>query len=490
MHLCCDLLIGRLGRSNPAPPIVRDQGSVAWRQVAASFFILLTTLGLGNSFGVFQTYFQEELLASSSPSAIGWIGSTQGFLLSVVGIASGALYDRGHLRSLLAAGTALSVAGLLATSFCASSYTGAFLAFGVVTGLGCGLVYVPALAILPAYFESRLALATSVATAGSSVGGILYPLVVRAMIRAVGFGAACQILAAYNGVTLLVATLMIRPPPPPVPAPAAAAPDADHADDADDAQQATTGMVRRRVVCPLRDVPFVTMCFAVMLLMMGSDVPLFFLPAFVADRLRLSTQVGDYFLSGVNGASLVGRLALGWASLFLGTLAVWQSSVLVAALCLLSWFSLRDLPGMIAFVVVYGVSSGGVVSLITPVLTALSGDAAQAGARLGLAEGFQGLGFLIGPPIAGALLASAGGYRAVSLVFGGLYVAVCVVMGVTTWRLRSRRVPEGREGTPSLELGNLPPQDPGAPPRADPGAENEDGPAAGADSSVNNSAQN
>ncbi|GME42261.1 mfs monocarboxylate transporter [Neofusicoccum parvum] len=68
----------------PSPPIEispssdpPDGGLLAWLQVAGSFALYWNHLGLLNSFGAFQTYYEDHLLKDSSPSAISWIGSIQ-----------------------------------------------------------------------------------------------------------------------------------------------------------------------------------------------------------------------------------------------------------------------------------------------------------------------------------------------------------------------------------------------------------------------------
>lgn len=67
--------------STPAP---RHEDGVAWLQVIGSFFLWFNTWGLVNTFGVYQTYYQLDLLSSSTPSEISWIGSLQVFLLMVL----------------------------------------------------------------------------------------------------------------------------------------------------------------------------------------------------------------------------------------------------------------------------------------------------------------------------------------------------------------------------------------------------------------------
>ena len=49
--------------------------------------------GVVNSFGSYQAYYETNLLTTSTPSAISWIGSIQAFLLLIVGALSGPIYD-------------------------------------------------------------------------------------------------------------------------------------------------------------------------------------------------------------------------------------------------------------------------------------------------------------------------------------------------------------------------------------------------------------
>ena len=108
-------------------------------------------------------------LLSESPSNISWIGSLQACLYIGVGFFTGPLFDQGYLRSLLISGTFCLVFGMMMTSLC-REYWHLVLAQGLVVGLGCGLVFVPAIAVLPTYFSSKRALTLGIGASGSSLG--------------------------------------------------------------------------------------------------------------------------------------------------------------------------------------------------------------------------------------------------------------------------------------------------------------------------------
>lgn len=79
-----------------------------------------------NAYGTFQTFYQLQLLSTTTSSDIAWIGSTQAFLLFLVSIVAGPLFDAGRLRSLLWVGSGLVVVGMFLVSI-TSQYWQVFL---------------------------------------------------------------------------------------------------------------------------------------------------------------------------------------------------------------------------------------------------------------------------------------------------------------------------------------------------------------------------
>lgn len=148
---------------------IPDGGSLAWLQVAAAFFIFMNTAGLFNSFGVYQSFYAQGPLSSTSGSNISWIGSLQGCLMLLICIGTGPLYDFGYLRSMVNVGTFTIVFGVMMTSLC-RRYWQYVLAQGVVIGIGNGLLFLPSIAIVPQFFAKRKAFATGIVAVGSSIG--------------------------------------------------------------------------------------------------------------------------------------------------------------------------------------------------------------------------------------------------------------------------------------------------------------------------------
>lgn len=147
-----------------------DGGLKAWLQVVGAFLLFFNTWGILNTFGVYQTYYESGELFAASSSDISWIGSVQAFCVLIVGFITGPAFDRGYLRTLLLVGSFGVVFGHMMLSLC-HTYWQVLLAQGFTVGLGGGCLFVPSVAIFPAYFKAKLGLALGLAASGSSMGG-------------------------------------------------------------------------------------------------------------------------------------------------------------------------------------------------------------------------------------------------------------------------------------------------------------------------------
>ena len=123
---------------------------------------------------MYQDYYESSFLLSETPSTVSWIGTIQGFILAIAGSITGPVYDRGYFRHLIFSGTVLVTLGIMMTSLC-SSYYQLVLAQGVCVGLGAVCFWVPSVAILATYFDSKRNLMMAIAVAGSSIGNRYIP---------------------------------------------------------------------------------------------------------------------------------------------------------------------------------------------------------------------------------------------------------------------------------------------------------------------------
>ncbi|CAI7617832.1 unnamed protein product [Penicillium crustosum] len=369
--------------SPPPGPLVSpppNGGRKAWLQVAGSFLIVLNTWGLANSFGIFQAYYTTTLLPESTPSAISWIGSIQGFLLLFVGVLCGRAFDAGYFFPVLSLGIFLEVFGMMMTSL-STKYYQIFLAQGLCVGLGSGCLFTPAISLVGTYFSTRRSLATGIAASGSSVGGILYPIIVRRLIVQVGFPWAVRAMAFIMLGTLGIGLALLRPRLPP------------H----------RSG--------PLVDfAAFNDPAYATFLVGLALGFTAFFIPFFYAESYALDVGVDSelsfYILSIMNAGGMIGRMLPNAIADKIGNLNVIVPCGYISGIIVLAWVSVKSQANLIATSFLYSLFSGGLMALPPAILIDLTPDLSQIGVRVGMALTVGSLGVLIGSPIAGAILSS------------------------------------------------------------------------------------
>lgn len=397
---------------------------------ASSFCRTRKPAGLLTSFGAFQEYYASDLLSTSTSFQISAIGSLQSFLMVFLGFATGPLFDMGHLRALLAAGTLLIVGGTAAQS-AASTLWQLLLAQGACVGAGTGCLAILSVGVPSMWFDgsasSRLPLANGLAACGSGVGGVVYPVLFRRLNAAVGFGWAVRVIALVALLTLGFANATMRLPPAGLvvqnpstsPGVAAAAAAAAGAPGIEEGGKEKKSRHHRALYDPtaVRDGPyclFVVGCFTTFL---GLYVPYFYLPSYAthlllaesttAQQVRLT---GDDLLSILNGVSVVGRILLGYLAVSIGP----QNLIVVVSVCsaivVLSLMAVESsLGGLIATVCLYGFLTGAFFALQPSVFVGLSAKRPELiGTRFGMAFTVMSFGMLLGSPIAGELLRAFG----------------------------------------------------------------------------------
>ena len=190
---------------DPGPP--PDGGAVAWLQVVAGHLMCFVTLGLFTSFGVFQSYYEVRL--SLAPSDISWIGTTQIFMFFVVGAIAGWISDAGLVHGAVFVGSFLIVFGLFMTSLSVQYYQ-LFLSQGVCTGLGMGILYMPAFSVPTTYFKDKKSLAVGIITSGAGSGGLVYPAMVQQLLPHIGIVSNCFKMSPWDS-TLIPSRFRMDP---------------------------------------------------------------------------------------------------------------------------------------------------------------------------------------------------------------------------------------------------------------------------------------
>nr|OQO25818.1 hypothetical protein B0A51_09488 [Rachicladosporium sp. CCFEE 5018] len=354
-------------------------GAQAWLQVLGGFFLFFNTWGVLNTFGVYQTYYESGQLFTATSSDISWIGSIQSFMVLLVGCFTGPVFDRGYLRHLLIAGTFLIVFGHMMLSL-THTFWQALLAQGFCIGIGGGLLFVPAVAILPTYWTTKIGLAIGIAASGSSTGGIIYPIVFYRLISQIGFAWSVRVLGFMALATLVIPIIVMR--------------------------QRVKPPKARAIFDPtmFTDIPFLTFGFGAFLGFIGLYVEFFYISFYGQATGITSDSMSFYLVPILNAGSVFGRTLPNILSDKIGPFNVIIPGAFVCGILVLCNITVHNLGGIVTQALLFGFWSGIFIALPPVIFVALTKDKSNLGTRIGCGFALFGCGVLAGGPGAGGVL--------------------------------------------------------------------------------------
>ncbi|OAA73361.1 Major facilitator superfamily domain, general substrate transporter [Cordyceps fumosorosea ARSEF 2679] len=383
--------------SPPPPPPPPDGGVTAWLVVLGGWCTAFCSFGWLNSIGVFQQYYQKELLRGQNASTVSWIPSLQIFFILGLGPIVGMIFDRYGPRGLLLVGTLMHVFGIMMASI-STKYWQILLAQGVCSGIGVSAVFQPPLSCVAGYFNKKRGAAFGILSTGASVGGVVWPIMVTHLIRRVGFGWAMRTSALVNLALLAIPNVTVRCFQPPVP-------------------KKVTGAQLAR---PFREVDYLLVAAGFLFLTYGVFVPLNYLPVQAASTGTVEPGLVQYLLPILNGASLFGRLFAGFMGDKIGRFNILVGCCYLSGVWILAlWITSSTQSALIAFAALFGFSSGAYISLVTPVVAQIS-PLPEIGFRTGIVFFVASIGGLTTNPVSGALIDSSGGYTGMKIFAGVL----------------------------------------------------------------------
>jgi len=366
-----------------------DEPRYAWVVVWAAFFSLAVIFGVSYSFAAFFESFASEFAAQRADVSL--VFGLSGLIYFVLGVGGGVLADRFGPRPVCCAGMLCIAGGLFATSF-AQSMAAVYLSYGVGIGVGIALVYTPSIACVQPWFARRRGLAAGIASAGIGAGTLVVPLLAAGAIAWLQWRDGLRAMALGVFIVGLGAALLLRRAPAATGSKAGAAPGASLRE----ALHSTSFWwlyLSTVAAAPTMFVPFAHVSAAARDL--GIDAP---------------RAVGLVGLIGIG--SLVGRFVIGALADRLGrclTLALMQVSMGASYLL---WNAAGGYAAFALFALWFGLSYGGIVSLLPAICMDLFGGRAVA-SIIGTLYSGAALGNLLGPVVAGAVFDRSGSYGAV-----------------------------------------------------------------------------
>ena len=134
-------------------------GGWGWAIVVASFIVHLIADGCSYTYGVIYSELLDYFGDSKAKTA--WVGSLFISIPMLAGPIASAATNRYGCRATTMVGGCLAGLGFI-LSFFAPSIEVLCVTFGIISGFGLALVYVPAVVVVAYYFEDRRAFATGI----------------------------------------------------------------------------------------------------------------------------------------------------------------------------------------------------------------------------------------------------------------------------------------------------------------------------------------
>jgi OFA family oxalate/formate antiporter-like MFS transporter len=129
-----------------------------------------------------------------------WLSPVQGFLVERLGP-----------KLLIGLGTLLSGAGWIASAH-ATTLWGLYATYGLLCGVGTGIVYIGIIGLMVKWFPERRGFATGVVAAGYGFGAILTTFAIDDMLKASGYQFTLIVFGAIFAAVGFIGALMLRSP--------------------------------------------------------------------------------------------------------------------------------------------------------------------------------------------------------------------------------------------------------------------------------------
>lgn len=399
------------------PSLIPPDGGIrAWMTVFGCFLLSFTSYGQVNAFGVFQTYYAENQLQGRSASDISWIGSLQIGLIYVSGLVLGRFFDLHGSRVLFVSGWLLSAFSLMMLSI-SRLYYQIILSHGIGFGLGMALQFYPLLAIPSHWFLKRRAYVLGIVVAGSSLSGVLFPIMLSRLFPSIGFAWTVRTLAflcfALQGVSIFLVKERL--------------PHRKHAP---------------RLDMSLRgDIPFILHLISGFFIAFGLYTPTWYISLY-ALKEGVSSNLSFYLISIANAAGMFGRIILGHVADKTGRFNTMIATLLIGVISVLAiWTTAHTAVALVWFAILSGLAVAAYTSIASSCTAQLTPDPSRIGARVGLFMTVMAPGITTGPSIAGAIMSDTNGsylglqlFVGSTLVVGTVFAIAARVAGSPHWR--------------------------------------------------------
>jgi len=372
-----------------------DGGWKAYSVVLGSFLCCFTLFGLMNSIGAIESYVVSHQLKNVSVSTVSWIFSLYMFVALFLGLFVGPLYDSFGSMWLLLLGSIFVFVGLFTCGVC-TTVAQFILSFGICTGIGTGLMMFSAVSTISSWFsKKKRSFAIGAAQSGGSVGGVVFPIMLRYLYQRYGFNWAMRIMAFFNLAVDVIGSILAR--------------------DRLKVIRQRTGEIDTRTVLQklkksidlkaFREKQFTALSCALFMNEFSLLIVLTYISSYAIVH-GISQAESFNMLTILNAAGILGKFI---PSYFADKYGTFNLMFLMSALLSISLFAIwyplgKYRAGLYVFICLFGFGCASVYTLTGATVSTITKKTKDFGKRYGAAYAFISFGNLISLPISGAFI--------------------------------------------------------------------------------------
>lgn len=379
-----------------------DGGLQAYLVVLGAFLSLLITFGLMNTVGVLQAYVSSHQLKGAPESSVGWVFSIYFFFAFGGGIYAGPIFDFKGARLPLIIGSVLIVVGLFITANCKEVYQ-FLLGFGVIVGIGSSFTMNASLGAVAHWFNKKRGIALGICSIGGSLGGVIWPLLLRSAFPKLGFAWCLRILgfcsiACLGPSCYLVKSRLVK----------------------NNEMKSPRQILKDSIVLNdlIHEPRFLAMTISIFLCEFSLILVITYMSSYTMYQ-GYSESEAFLVLIVCNSTGIAGRYVPNYMGDYWGRINIMLITVFICALLILVvWLPFgNELNLMYTFAGLYGFFSSSTLSL-TPVCCGQISKTEDFGKRYGTVYFLVAFGNLISLPIGGAIIGDGSGYKNLIITAG------------------------------------------------------------------------
>lgn len=215
-------------------------------------------------------------------------------------------------------------------------------------------LFCPAMATVSRHFNKNKGLAMGITVGGSSVGGIIWPIVINELLNKdrITFGWTLRIVGFIMLPLLLLAVLTIHMPP-----------IVEHEEclsnqEAQESQKRPEETNKRNgFLAIVKNITFLLLCAGLAICYLGMFSPFFYVTSYAKD-LGQPVSLAFYLVSIVNAASLFGRILPGFLADRYGHFNLCSLAALFSGIIAFCWTAVTSVAGLVIWALAYGFASG------------------------------------------------------------------------------------------------------------------------------------